>query len=264
MAKAKNKTSSGGGSAVLEPEAPDSGLEVRIRPITELVMYARNARTHDEAQVQQLIASILEWGWTNPILADANGIVAGHGRLMAATRLYESGRVIRLPNGKELPKDTVPVLDCTGWTEAQRRAYILADNRLALSASWDYDMLAVELDELRDMDFDIDLVGFSTEELNELVGTDKTGPAPVEGEDDAPQLPESPVSKTGDAWTLGPHRLLCGDATRIDEAERLMAGKKADMVFTDPPYNVAYSGRGENNLGTIKNDDMSDADFEQF
>lgn len=263
-AKPQQAAQIGAGSDDAGGMGDDIASAVRIRPLADLVPYVRNARTHDDAQVAQIMGSILEFGFTNPVLADAKGIVAGHGRVMAAAKLYDSGRVIRLPSGRELPKGTVPVLDCTGWSDAQRRAYILADNRLALNADWNYEMLAVELDELRDMEFDLGLLGFDKQELNDLIGTPNEGPSHVEGEDDAPEAPDNPVTKSGDIWLLGDHRLMCGDSTRIDDAERMMGGVLADMVFTDPPYNVAYSGRGENRLGTIKNDDMSDADFEQF
>ncbi len=159
-------------------EVSDSvAAHVEVRQIDALIPYARNARTHDEAQVSQLAASILEWGFTNPILADATGIVAGHGRVMAARRLYDQGKTIKLPNGRELPAGTVPVIDVSGWSEAKRRAYILADNRLALNAGWDFDMLAVELDELRDIDVDLAGLGFDQQELNDLIGTPNIPPA---------------------------------------------------------------------------------------
>lgn len=232
---------------------------VEIRPLDSLAAYARNARTHDDANVAQLMGSIIEFGFTNPVLADADGIIAGHGRCMAARKLYEQGRTIRLPNGKELPKGTVPVLDVSGWSEAKRRAYILADNRLALASDWDYDMLAVELDELRDMDFDLSLLGFEQQELNDLIGTPNLGPAPVEGEDDAPEPPANPATMAGDVWLLGKHRLMCGDSTDAGSVALLMNGEKADMVFTDPPYGVEYQSNmrtKSQKFDVLKNDDV--------
>lgn len=185
-AKPQQAAQIGAGSDDAGGMGDDIASAVRIRPLADLVPYVRNARTHDDAQVAQIMGSILEFGFTNPVLADAKGIVAGHGRVMAAAKLYDSGRVIRLPSGRELPKGTVPVLDCTGWSDAQRRAYILADNRLALNAGWDYEMLAVELDDLRDLEFDLNLVGFDAKELNDLIGTPNDPPADDKAAQDDP------------------------------------------------------------------------------
>lgn len=202
-------------------------LEIQYRPIAELVPYARNSRTHSDEQVGQIAGSIKEFGFTNPVLIDEDGgIIAGHGRVMAASRLKLA---------------EVPTITLVGLTPAQKRAYIIADNRLPLNAGWDFEMLAVELDELRDMDFDLGLLGFSQQELNDLIGTPNPGP-PHDGEDDAPEPPENPVSRTGEIWLLGHHRLMCGDSTRSEQVALLMAGDKADMVFTDPPYGVDYDG----------------------
>lgn len=162
-------------------KAAEGGPVVELRPMETLVRYARNARTHSDSQVGQIVGSIAEWGWTNPVLVDGDNVVAGHGRLLAAERIYAAGKTIRLPNGSELPVGTVPVLDCAGWTEAQRRAYILADNRLPLNAGWDYEMLAVELDELRDLDFNLGSLGFEQQELNDLIGTPNPPPGPGDG-----------------------------------------------------------------------------------
>lgn len=244
MATKKNSPAPGAG--LMNPEAGQEmtvAASVEVRPLDSLVAYARNSKKHDDAQVGMIAASIAEFGWTVPILADKNGIVAGHGRALAAAKLYAAGKSIRLPGGQELPHGTVPVIDCTGWSEAQRKAYVIADNRLTeVGGSWDYEMLAVEMDELRDMNFDLDVIGFSAEELNDLIGTPNTGPESVEGEDDAPEPPESPVTIAGDVWLLGKHRLMCGDSTSIDAVEKVMAGGKADMIFTDPPYGVDYEG----------------------
>lgn len=217
--------------------------------VADLIPYARNSRTHSDAQVAQIAASIREFGFTNPVLVDgANGVIAGHGRILAA---------------RKLGMDTVPVIELAHLSEAQKRAYVIADNKLALNAGWDNELLALELGELGDAGFDLELTGFSDEEIKALM------PVQLEegltDEDATPAVPETPVTVLGDVWLLGRHRLMCGDSTSIEQAEKLMDGVKADMVFTDPPYNVAYEGRGEKNkLGKIKNDDMSDESFEQF
>lgn len=218
-------------------------------PIEKLVPYAKNSRTHSEEQVAQIAASIKEWGFTTAVLVDESGsIIAGHGRVMAARKLGLA---------------SLPVMVAAGWTDAQKRAYVIADNKLALNAGWDNELLALELGELGDAGFDLELTGFTDEEIKALM------PVQLEegltDEDAAPAVPETPVTVLGDVWLLGRHRLMCGDSTSIEQAEKLMDGVKADMVFTDPPYNVAYEGRGEKNkLGKIKNDDMSDESFEQF
>lgn len=217
--------------------------------VGDLTPYARNARTHSDEQVAQIAASIKEFGWTNPILVDGEkGLIAGHGRLAAA---------------RKLGMEEVPVIELTHLTETQKKALILADNKLALNAGWDAELLNLELEELELEGVDLDLVGFGEEERNalrpEVVNEGLTD------EDAVPEPPEEPITKPGDIWILGKHRLMCGDSTSVDEAERLMNGVKADLVFTDPPYNVAYEGRGEKNkLGPIKNDNMSDELFEQF
>ena len=187
-----------------------------------LIPYARNSRTHSDAQVTKIASSIKEFGFLNPVIIDKdNGIIAGHGRVMAA---------------KKLGMKQVPVLLADHLTEAQKRAYVIADNRLALDAEWDEEMLKVEIAELEDLGFNLELTGFDVGELDLLKGGDL-----VEGltdEDSVPDVPEQPVSKLGDVWILGNHRLMCGDSTSIDAVEKLMQGEKADMVFTDPPYGM--------------------------
>ena len=223
-------------------------MKIEQVKLDALIPYARNSRTHSEAQVAQIAASIKEFGFTNPVLIDETGsIIAGHGRVMAARKLAITD---------------VPSIRLTHLTEAQKKAYVIADNKLALNAGWDDEMLAVELTDLKDMGFDLDLTGFSTDEIEALLAP--VGTEGLTDEDAVPEVPEAPVTVLGDVWILGKHRVMCGDSTSIEQAEQLMAGTNADLVFTDPPYNVAYSGRGQNNLGTIKNDDMSAADFEQF
>jgi DNA modification methylase len=196
----------------------------------KLIPYARNSRTHSDDQVQQIMGSIKEFGFTNPVLVDGDGvIIAGHGRTMAAQRL----------GMKE-----VPCLRLSHLTEAQKRAYIIADNKLALNAGWDDEMLSVELRNLRDEDFDLSLTGFDDAELAALLAD-----AVAEGltdEDAVPEVPAVPVTVEGDVWLLGRHRLMCGDSTSIDAVDKLMDGQKADMVFTSPPYNAdAKAGQGD-------------------
>jgi DNA modification methylase len=205
-------------------------------PIDSLVPYANNARTHSDEQIAQIAASMQEWGWTNPILVDdKNMVIAGHGRLLAA---------------RKLGADNVPVMVAAGWTDAQKKAYVVADNKLAMNAGWDYDLLAAEVKSLEDLDFDIDLIGFSADELEDLLADPET--EGLTDEDAVPEPPETPVTVLGDVWVLGNHRLMCGDSTSIDAVEKLMNGQKADMVFTDPPYGVDYDG------GSKKRDKLAD------
>jgi DNA modification methylase len=234
---------------------------VSFRPVAELAAYGRNARQHSPQQIEQIAVSIREFGWTLPVLADANGIVAGHARVAAAQLLYEAGERIRLPNGELVPDGTVPVLDCTGWTTAQRRAYVLADNRLAESATWDAEILAEELSNLLDMGFDVELLGFEADDLEALRPDEVI--ADLLDADEAPEPPAMPVTRPGDLWQLGEHRLLCGDALDAGAMRRLLAGGVADLVITDPPYNVAYEGKTAKRMH-IANDDMSEGAFGQF
>lgn len=218
-----------------------------IKKSSDLIPYANNSRTHDDAQVNQIASSMKEWGFTNPILIDENdGIIAGHGRLQAA---------------KKLGIEQIPCIVLEGLSEAQKKAYIIADNRLALNAGWDTALLSLELTELADQEFNLDLLGFSDDEINTLLEVE-----PEEGltdEDAVPDIPDEPVSKEGDLWILGNHRLMCGDSTSIDAVEKLMDGQKADMVFTDPPYNIDYQGVSDKRE-KIKNDKMPDKDFVDF
>ena len=214
--------------------------------IDSLIPYARNARTHSDAQVAQIAASIKEWGWTTPVLVDETGqIIAGHGRVMAARKL----------GIKE-----VPVMTADGWTEAQKKAYVLADNQLALNAGWDNDLLSVEIKDLAGMEFDLDLIGFDGKVLEGLLADKTEG---LTDPDEVPEAPENPVSVQGDLWIMGKNRLLCGDSTSIDHIQRLTDNCLVDMWLTDPPYNVAYEGKTKDAL-TIKNDSMSNESFRQF
>ena len=221
---------------------------IELWPVEKLIPYARNPRTHSDAQVGQIAASIAEFGFNNPILVDTNdGIIAGHGRLLAARRL----QLIEVP---------VIVLD--HLTDAQKRAYILADNQLALNAGWDDTLLAAELAALQREDFNLDLIGFEDEELARLLAAQDAADG-LTDEDAVPELQETSISVLGDLWILGDHRLLVGDATDSEAVAKLMAGGPSDLVFTDPPYNVDYEGYTEERL-KIKGDRMSDADFKQF
>jgi DNA modification methylase len=226
-----------------------SRLRVQIWPIDRLLPYIRNARTHTDEQIAQVAASIREFGWTNPILVAADGtIIAGHARLAAARKLRMT---------------EVPVIVLDQLTDAQRRALVLADNRLALDAGWDEEMLRVELASLQEDGFDLEVVGFTDAELETLLRDPEETNAGLTDEDAVPEAPETPVSATGDLWILGTHKLLVGDATVVADVRRLMTGDAADLVFTDPPYNVDYEGYTEEHL-KIKGDRMSDADFKQF
>ncbi|SCM71573.1 conserved hypothetical protein [uncultured Pleomorphomonas sp.] len=213
-------------------------LTVVYRPIDTLIGYARNARTHSDEQVDQIAASIREFGWTNPILIDEQlTIIAGHGRLAAA---------------KKLGMDEVPTITLAGLTEAQRRALILADNRLALNAGWDEDLLKIELLDLADAQFDISLLGFDDKELAAIMA-----PAPSEGltdPDETPEVPQEPASELGDVWILGRHRLVCGDSTDTGTVEKALAGVVPMLMVTDPPYGVEYDAgwRGEAKNGDGK------------
>lgn len=223
--------------------------EIIYKKTKDLIPYARNSRTHSDEQVAQISASIKEFGFTNPILIDEDGlIIAGHGRVQAAQRLK---------------LDEVPAIVLEYLTEAQKKAYVIADNKLALNAGWDFDMLKVEFNDLIDMDFDLSLIGFDGKELNQILAD------PTEGLVDADTIPETPVepiSKVGDMWLLGNHRLLCGDSTLVDNIDRLMINK-ADMIFSDPPWNVNYGdnlANGKYKDRKILNDSMNAEDWNVF
>ena len=206
-----------------------SRLQVQVWSIDRLLPYIRNARTHTDQQVAQVAASIREFGWTNPILVAADGtIIAGHARLAAA---------------RKLKMTEVPVIVLDHLTEAQRRALVLADNRLALDAGWDEEMLRVELASLQEDGFDLDIVGFTDEELEDLLRDPEETRDGLTDEDAVPDENETAITVPGDVWVLGDHRLLCGDATSMDAIQTVLAGGLADMVFTDPPYNVDYVGK---------------------
>ena len=196
-------------------------MQYETRKVADLIPYVNNARTHSDEQITQLASSIKEFGFINPVIIDDhNGLIAGHGRLMAA---------------KKLGLDEVPVLVESHLTEAQKKAYILADNKLALNAGWDADLLKVELSELKDLGFDnLDTIGFSEDEIKDILNTELEA---VEDEG-ASEIPEEPKSQRGDIWILGEHRLMCGDSTSENDVKTLLQGEKVDMVFTDPPYGM--------------------------
>ncbi len=201
-------------------------VQIEYRPIEALIPYARNSRTHSDAQVAQIAASIREFGWTNPVLVDGdNGIIAGHGRVLAA---------------RKLGFEQVPVIELAHLTESQKRAYVLADNKLAENAGWDDELLRIELEALQAAGFDLSLTGFADDELAALMA-ELAGNEGLTDDDAVPEVTDGPVSQPGDVWLLGEHRLLCGDATDPVALETLMGSDLADMAFTDPPYNVNYA-----------------------
>ena len=225
-----------------------SRLHVQIWPIDRLLPYMRNSRTHTDEQVAQVAASIREFGWTNPILVAADGtIIAGHARLAAARKLRMT---------------EVPVIVLDHLSDAQRRALVLADNRLALDAGWDEAMLRVELASLQEDGFDLEVVGFTDAELETLLRDPEETNAGLTDEDAVPDEPERAITVAGDLWILDDHQLLCGDATSMDAIQTVLAGGLADMAFTDPPYSVSYTGKTARKL-TIQNDDLG-AGFYDF
>jgi len=218
-------------------------LSIKYHETKKIIPYVNNSRTHSDHQIKQVAASIKEFGFTNPILVDESyGVIAGHGRLMAA---------------EILEMDKVPTIMLKGLTEAQRKAYVIADNQLAMNAGWDLDALKLEVDRLTELDFDIDLLGFDEDMLAGLMEEE-----PTEGltdEDAVPEAPENPVTVEGDVWILGNHRLMCGDSTSIDAVDKLMDGKIADMVNTDPPYGISYQSNmrtKSDKFDILANDDV--------
>jgi DNA modification methylase len=225
----------------------ETHLKIESLSIDTFIPYIRNSRTHSDAQVAQIAASIKEFGFTNPVLIDNEGvIIAGHGRLMAA---------------RKLAMTEVPCIRLGHLTKTQIKALVIADNRLALNAGWDNEMLATEFKDLLDLGFNVELTGFSEEEIDALM--------PLELEegltdpDDAPEAPANPVTVQGDVWVLGKHRLLCGDSTSMDDLAKLCENQAVDMWLTDPPYNVAYEGKTKDAM-KIQNDEMGDDQFRQF
>lgn len=224
-----------------------SSIAFEFADINSLIPYALNSRTHSEEQVLQIASSIREFGFLVPVLVDTQGgVIAGHGRILAARKLGLS---------------ELPVVVADGLTEAQKKAYVIADNQLASNAGWDKDMLRVELEALAAMNFDTSLLGFDDAFLDDLFAEEHGG---LTDPDDVPELVDTdPITNPGDVWLLGKHRLMCADATRQECVEQLCEGQLVDMWLTDPPYNVSYVGKTEKAL-TIKNDAMPDAEFRAF
>ena len=220
-------------------------MKIEYKDINDLIPYANNTRTHSEEQINQIASSIKEFGFTNPVLIDKNdGLIAGHGRVMGA---------------KKLGLKEIPTITLDNLTEAQKKAYIIADNKIALNAGWDEELLKIELQSLQEMDFDLSLTGFSDEELAEFnLDIDEEVILDTDKADDVPEIEVNPVIKLGDLIELGhnyQHRLLCGDSTSEDDVIKLMNGHKADMVFTDPPYGMSYNSK-DSKHEIIKNDDV--------
>jgi site-specific DNA-methyltransferase (adenine-specific) len=220
-------------------------MQIEQIGIATLIPFAKNSRTHDDAQVAQIAASIREFGFTNPVLIDeANGIIAGHGRVMAA---------------RKLKLTEVPCIRLSHLSDAQKRAYVIADNKLALNAGWDEAMLKLELADLQALNFDLDLTGFSTDEIDALLA--EKGTEGLTDPDETPEPPVEPVTRLGDVWVCGEHRVMCGSSLDHAQVELLCGNQRVDMLLTDPPYNVAYEG----STGLkIQNDDMGDAEFRTF
>ena len=227
-------------------------IEVKYHKVEDLIPYVNNSRKHSDEQVAQIASSIKEFGWTNPILIDGtNSIIAGHGRLMAA---------------RKLKMEEVPTIELSHLTNTQRKALVIADNKLALNADWDTTLLTIELDELLKDGFALDILGFNADELNALLE-----PEQVDGltdEDAVPEVPEEPKTKLGDIYQLGNHRLMCGDSTSIDDVDKLMIGVYPDLIHTDPPYGmnaVSKSSVLKANYGTdIMGDDNPDVAKDAF
>lgn len=220
--------------------------EMQLVPLEKLVPYVNNARTHSAAQITKLRSSLREFGFINPVIIDCNyGIIAGHGRVMAA---------------KEEGIAEVPCVFVDYLTEAQKKAYILADNRFAQDAGWDEELLKLEIESLEAADFNVALTGFDCAELEDLFRDNVRDHVKEDDFDVKAELKKPAFSKTGDLWCLGSHRLFCGDSTKAESYDLLMNGKKANLVVTDPPYNVNYQG----SAGKIRNDNMADDAFYQF
>lgn len=229
--------------------------QIELVSVTALVPYARNSRTHDDAQVAQVAASIREFGFTNPVLIDeSGGIIAGHGRVMAA---------------RKLGMDKVPCIRLAYLTEAQKRAYVIADNKLALNAGWDDELLRLEVADLQEMNFDLGLLGFEQGELDAMLAP--AGTPGLTDPDTVPETPTDPVSRLGDVWILGRHRIICGDSTSATDVDRLLVGVKPHLMVTDPPYGVEYDpdwrnradradgkSYGASATGQVLNDDRAD------
>ena len=222
-------------------------INIVYRKVSEVIPYINNPRDN-EAAVEKVAASIAEFGFNVPLVLDKdNVIITGHTRHKAA---------------KKLGLEKIPCIYAEGLTKAQIKAYRIADNKVSEFAKWDNDLLALEMEQLKELDFDMELTGFDIDDIESLLSVEEETGEPHE-DDYEVELPKEPKAKIGDIYQLGNHRLMCGDSTKIEDVERLMNGNKADMVFTDPPYNVAFNGRsGE--FDVIKNDNLSENEFNKF
>ena len=222
-------------------------MQIVYKKVNELIPYINNSRTHSEEQVNQIVASINEFGFTNPLLIDEkDSIIAGHGRLMAS---------------KKLGMEEVPCIVLEGLTEAQKKAYIIADNKMALNAGWDEELLKIELENLKELDFDLELTGFNVDELDDIFQAEEEQEIVEDDFDIEP--PEEPKAKLGDIYQLGNHRLMCGDSTNENDVSKLVGEQKMDLLITDPPYNVDYTGKTKEAM-KIQNDKMENNVFHDF
>ena len=220
--------------------------KVSIKPLKDLIPYARNSRKHSNAQIDQIAASMREWGWTNPVLVDENNtILAGHGRVMAA---------------QKLGIENCPVIIAAGWSDDKKRAYVIADNKISENSSWDEDLLKIEIDDLGG--FDVSLLGFSDKEITQLLQNAQS----VDGEDDVPEISDRVASSMGQVWLMGNHKIMCGDSTNADDVRRLLSNVRPTLMVTDPPYGVEYDASWRNILngssdiasGKVLNDEQAD------
>ena len=203
-------------------------MQIVYKKVNELIPYINNSRTHSEEQINQIVASINEFGFTNPLLIDEkDNIIAGHGRLLAS---------------KKIGMEEVPCIVLKGLTEAQKKAYIIADNKMALNAGWDDELLKIELENLKELDFDLELTGFNVDELDDILGTEEE--KEVVEDDFEIEVPEEPKAKLGDIYQLGNHRLMCGSALIKEDVEKLLDNNKCELTFTDPPYQLDTQGGG--------------------
>lgn len=221
-------------------------MELQTRKVSDLIPYINNSRTHSEEQINQIISSIKEFGFTNPILLEEeNGIIAGHGRLMAVRKMGWS---------------EVPCVTIKGLTKTQIKALNIADNQIALNAGWDLDKLKLEVKGLDEDSFNLDVLGFSSKVIDDFLFDETIG---LTEDDETPEAKTESKSKLNDVWVLGDHRLVCGDSINLNDIEKLTQKQKADMVFTDPPYNVAFNGRS-GKFDVIKNDNLEEGEFNTF
>ena len=216
--------------------------KIELRDVASLIPTATNARTHSPEQVQAIKRSLIEFGFTIPVLIDADGIVAGHGRQLAAAEAYAEGHGLTFPGGATIPMGKVPVINVSGWSPEQRRAYVIADNKIALGSGWDDDLLAAELAALSAADYDLSLVGFNDAEIAALLDTGSGATDP----EDTPEPPATPVSALGDIWVMGDHRIICGSSTDPETVAAVLAGATPHLMVTDPPYGVEYDANWRN------------------